>query len=254
MDRSLPSALGSDVPRVQRGVSLALAVALHALLLFLLLRLAPLPPPPELRPVPTTVELIPAEKEEPAQARKSTERRRRQARSPARPRLSEPQPRPDEDMSDFWSKVIPMTRDQMAAVDHAIRASPPADQDRPDSGEPAQLAELGRGDPGLGSGPNGEPLYNAQWYRKPTHAELSTYMPAGAASREGWGMIACRTIADYRVDDCLEIAQSPAGSGLAGAVRKAAWQFRVIPPRIGGKHMVGAWVRIRIEYTMNEVH
>jgi protein TonB len=65
---------------------------------------------------------------------------------------------------------------------------------------------------------------------------------------DGWGLIACKTIPGNRVDDCVELGNSPPGSHLASAVRQAAWQFRVRPPRKGGKAMIGEWVRIRIEY------
>jgi protein TonB len=44
------------------------------------------------------------------------------------------------------------------------------------------------------------------------------------------------------------MGESPLGSGFARAVREAAWQFRVLPPRINGQPVIGAWVRIRITY------
>lgn len=103
----------------------------------------------------------------------------------------------------------------------------------------------------VGTAPNGEPLYAAEWYREPTNRELAAYLPKNMPESGGWGLIACRTVAQYRVEDCVELGNSPPGSHLAGAVRQAAWQFRVRPPRVGGKSMVGTWVQIRIDYIQN---
>lgn len=102
---------------------------------------------------------------------------------------------------------------------------------------------------GAGEGPGGAPLYNAQWYREPTDAEMAYYLPKGMP-RAGWGMIICKTIPDYRVEDCRELGEAPLGSGFARSIRQAAWQFRVRPPRMGGKPLIGAWVRIRYEMTV----
>jgi protein TonB len=99
----------------------------------------------------------------------------------------------------------------------------------------------------VGRAPNGEILYAAEWARRPTNAELGGYLPRNAP--DGWGMIACKTVPGLRVDECIELDQSPRGSHLAGAVRQAAWQFRVRPPRKNGVPRVGTWVRIRIDYT-----
>ncbi|MGQ3100942.1 MAG: hypothetical protein ACT6Q5_15125 [Sphingopyxis solisilvae] len=98
----------------------------------------------------------------------------------------------------------------------------------------------------VGTAPNGEPLYAAAWYREPTDGELRGYF--STADGPGWGLIACRTAPDFRVEDCVGLDEYPTGSQIMRAVLAAAWQFRVRPPRLGGKPMVGAWVRIRIDY------
>lgn len=101
---------------------------------------------------------------------------------------------------------------------------------------------------GKQTGPGGEPLYAAEWHVEPTPAQLNYYLPDGGAPNGSYGIIACRTVANYRVEDCIELEDTP-GTRLAGTVRKAAWQFRVRPPREGGRALVGAWVRIRIDWT-----
>lgn len=97
---------------------------------------------------------------------------------------------------------------------------------------------------GPGAGPGGKQLYAAQWVREPTHAELAFYMPKNRS--EGWATISCRTIERYHVDNCQVLGESP-GSGIGSALRQAAWQFLVLPPRVNGRPMIGTWVRIRFD-------
>lgn len=129
---------------------------------------------------------------------------------------------------------IEMTKNEMATAD--VRNLPKAGSGGGSQGD----SEV------VGTGPHGETLYAAEWARHPTDAELGGYLPANAP--DGWGLIACRTVSGNRVEDCIELGQSPAGSHLASAVRQAAWQFRVRPPRKNGRPMIGEWVRIRIDY------
>ena len=103
---------------------------------------------------------------------------------------------------------------------------------------------------GPGAGPGGARLYNAEWYREPSHAELATYLPHTMPDGGGWGEIACKTVEHYGVEDCYELGESPPGSGLSRAARQASWQFKIRPPRIGGQMQVGAWVRIHIEWSV----
>jgi protein TonB len=225
-------------PALRRTAILAVVAALHFLLLIMLLRLAPAPP--LLAPsVPITVELLPEAPLAPKRTRAA--KARRAQKNEADPSTAPPA----QTSSAIWSQVIPITREQFAVADIKMAPRPMAQ-----AGDGAsQSSQDGNDTAGAGEGPNGEPLYNAQWYRRPTSAELGFYLPPGTPPT-GWGMIACQTVPDYRVENCHELAQSPAGSGLARAVRQAAWQFRVLPPRIGGRPMVGAWVRIRIDYSV----
>jgi len=68
----------------------------------------------------------------------------------------------------------------------------------------------------------------------------------------GVNFLACKTVPDYYVEDCVLIGESPAGSQIGRAVMAAAWQFRVRPARIGGREQFGSWVRIRIDYTLRQ--
>ncbi len=158
----------------------------------------------------------------------------RQSRSP-KP-LPAPPPIPPLNM-------LVLTREEFAASDISKLLRHPADASA-DSGAGKDSGAAS----GPGEGPGGQHLYNAEWYREPTHAELVTYLPAGGAGGS-WAIIACRTVERYHVEDCHELAESPAGSGLARALRRAAWQFLVRPPRIGGRAVIGSWVRIRFDFT-----
>ena len=139
-------------------------------------------------------------------------------------------------------KLIPLTRDEMAAAD--IGRMP-----KRGAGAHGQGPAEGGGDNGTGGdGPGGAHLYNAEWVREPSDAEISGYMGSRRVYRGDWAEIACRTIDHFHVEDCQELSESPPGSGLARAWRQAAWQFLIRPPRINGKAMIGAWVRIRIVF------
>jgi hypothetical protein len=145
-----------------------------------------------------------------------------------------PPPVPNPNSPDY--PVIKLTHDEMAGLDAAMRNHSAGTGETAATNAPGDSAEAG-------TGPHGETLYAAEWYREPTDAELSYYMPR---NKSGWGDVGCRTIARFHVDDCVELGESPRGSGFSRAVREAAWQFLVRPPRVGGKLMVGEWVRIRI--------
>ena len=219
---------------------MALAVGLNLLVLLALLTTGTLPlQPPSGGQEPLIVSLIP-DADNASQAARSPQKPRetpvREQKPPlpkpkivlpAKPTIETPRELP-------W---IEMSKAEMAAADISRF---------PKSSESASAATGGDSEE-VGRAPNGEVLYAADWARKPTDTELNGYLPPNAP--DGWGLIACRTVAGNRVEDCMELGQSPRGSRLASAVRQAAWQFRVLPPRRNGRALIGSWVRIRIDYS-----
>ena len=170
------------------------------------------------------------------------------SRTPEReePAPAVPQPRPQPPAP----ALIPLSPSQMTASDISRAPSPPSAPARGRMG-PADTSPPAPDSPRVsGSGPNGEPLYAAAWYREPYPDELNGYL--STATGPGWGLIACRTAPDYRVEDCVKVDEYPNGSNIARAVLAAAWQFRVRPPRVGGQYRVGEWVRIRIDYQLRQ--
>ncbi|MFM5884169.1 MAG: hypothetical protein ACKOQ3_02350 [Novosphingobium sp.] len=142
--------------------------------------------------------------------------------------------------------IIPLSRSQMAAFDisRLPRATPPAAPAKGLMG-PADLGVPGDSKR-VGTAPGGQPMYAAAWYREPYPEELRGYL--SLADGPGWALIACRTVPDFKVDDCVGLDEYPTGSQIQRAVLAAAWQFKVRPPRVGGVSRVGDWVRIRIDY------
>jgi protein TonB len=220
----------------RRAAALALALVAAALVILALIELGivPAPPPDTLNPLHIfDVPLVPA----PVRTISRTVKP-----AGSRPPKAAPKPQPTPAAAPTPPAFILMDSASFAAADigKIAPAAAPKD-DGAGSGKDSVAAY------GPGEGPGGAPLYYAEWYREPTHAELSTYMPANGPPT-GFALIACKTVAGYHVDNCRVLGETP-GSGFGRAMRRAAWQFLVRPPRLGGKSLVGAWVRIRIDFT-----
>ncbi len=235
----------------RRGLAFLLALAVEALLVLLFLALAPALLPTDRSSPP--IFGFDIDSGDPVQPRSKAETRAERPRGREEPAARPPVPEPPEveppPPVEYPPEVIWLSRRDYAASDLANARSQPgpraSGEGPPAAPDSEQVA---------GHGPNGEPLYAAEWHTRPTNAQLNTYIPERARGRSGWGLIACRTVDNFRVEDCQELGEAPRGSGLSGAVRQAAWQFRVRPPRVGGKSMVGAWVSIRIDYTITNAN
>ena len=244
----LPATLDQSSKR-RRATGLALAIGLELLVVLALLGLGVERPVPMAKTGTLSVDFIPNAADEPTPTRRQRPSSAAKATPVAPPRaIPPPKIKLPTLPADHSLPMIILTQRDLAAADIAKLGSKGIPSPAQESGDDAQLAD-GAGDTErVGTAPNGQPLYAAEWYREPTNRELSTYLPPSMPDSGGWGLVACKTIARYHVDDCVELGNSPPGSHLASAVRQAAWQFLVRPPRKGGRDMVGEWVRIRIDY------
>ena len=252
MSRPIRSVFSSWPERIraefgQRAAGIVLALLLEGLLALLLLTLAPSIKPHEEAAV-TVFNLDPSPDSEQAEDPPET----KVPDAPPAKQLPQSEQEPHQPVETPPAPADPpwmeLSRAQMAAADIGAispRPAPPSAASQPvvgppDTGTPGDTQRV------AGQGPHGEPLYAASWYREPYEDELRGYL--STARGPGWGLIACRTVPDYRVEDCVTVDEYPEGSNIARAVLAAAWQFRVRPPQIGGRLKIGEWVRIRIDY------
>ncbi|HEU0065738.1 MAG TPA: hypothetical protein VFQ57_00715 [Sphingomonas sp.] len=243
------SAFQNPASKRRRVTSFALTIAAHLLILLLLLKLGPSPIRlPDSDPSLVTFNAT-GDKQAPRAAVVKVARASKAASRGGAPRAAPttPVPAPPADeapLALFGDKAL------YAASD--ISKLPTREADAGSGGGTG--ADEGAGDSlaayGPGAGPGGAKLYKAEWFRRPTDAELNGYLRSGPPPTGSWALIACKTIDDNRVENCRSLGESPVGSGLARAMREAAWQFRIRPPRIDGRPVLGAWVSIKIDFTL----
>ena len=250
-----------DTPRRRKAASLGIALALEALILLLLLTLGTqFGGSEDGRETVTMTAIEFAAPPEPENAAEPESESAAAPDTPTPPVTNQPlDPEP--------LRPSPLAINPSPAPEPAKPSQQPQQEPKPQATTPPKIGArirqgqtMGPADTGnprtagdsqrVGTAPNGEPLYAARWYKEPTDQELSGYL--STANGPGVALIACRTVPDYYVDDCVLESESPPGSMMGRAVLAAAWQFRVRPARVGGREQVGSWVRIRITYSVTK--
>ena len=239
----------------RRGAAALLALGIELLLALLLFYLAP-PLPSRKEERRTTVFGIEAPKSADSPDRKPADKQAKPAaraqRAQAQPRTQPPPPVPlpiETPVPAGPPSFLKLSRNDYQQGD--IAKVPSHGPVRSESNEVAENVAHDDDSPILGTGPNGEPYYGAEWYRKPTAAMFAPYLPRGWA-KNGTGKVLCRMDASYRLEDCRILDESPKGSGYGYATLQAAWQFRMIPPRRGGKVVPNARILIDVTYSTIE--
>ena len=241
-------------PLSRRALAFGIVLLIHILLALALLFITPKGPPKFGDPA-SVFTLLPDRPPSPAAkpaakaAPKAVRKPMSVPKAPA-PKVIVPSP-PTPDSKPFTVQLfdaIDIAKLPNHKAEQAQTESPEADTRTADAGS-GSGSSIGDSTFVEGGGPHGERLYNAEWQREPTDAELAFYLPKTGVPSGSYALIACRTAPRYKVEDCVEQGEGPRGSGLARHIVDAAWQFRVLPPRVGGRALVGSWVRILISFS-----
>jgi len=246
-----PSLLGRAAEQLtgrvgRRAVGATIAVAIEAILFWALISLGVVELPKKI--VPVALSSFDVRKEiPPAAEHQKTPKDHAVARAAANPQLTAAQPKSPKEIAaePQPAAVIPLSP-QLQSFDLGKIAKAPAQARRagPLIG-PVDTPRFGDSER-VGTAPNGQPMYAAAWYPyEPTHEQMAGYL---STAEPGWALVTCKTVPDYRVEDCVGLDEYPENSHLIRAVLAAAWQFRIRPPRVNGVLQVGDWVRIRVTY------
>ena len=240
----LPERLRTEFGRRAMGIAVALAIEVLLLLALLSLSYSIKPEPKaQLTVVDLKAQDMSEEEPEKPTPEKSTPPPTAQTTpQPADTPAPVPMPTP--------AAVIPLPKAPQAPPPPAAapRPAPPAVVMGPAQGPADTGSHYADDAVRVGTAPNGEPMYAARWYREPGQ-EFWGYL---SAASPGSALMACRTIADFEVADCVPLGET-AGSQLSRSILAGAGVLRVRPPRLGGRSLVGSWVRIRIDYTVTRV-
>ena len=233
--RSASFQIESDRPPAslrRRGSAFLLALAAELLIVLALITVAWRPPSlPKPKPEPNTFSLIPPPPKEKVEVKKPS-RKGGHARSDV-VKVRPPPP------------IVPPVLSK-PALNPLLN-----DKELFDAADISKMhSDTGMGNAkayGPGEGQGGEAVAHADWYpRPPTSAEMAHYLPKDMPS-VAWADISCKLIADYHVENCRSVAESPVGTGLARSLRLASWQFRVRIRR-GEKVTLGERVLIHYEF------
>ncbi|PTW49087.1 protein TonB [Sphingomonas faeni] len=255
-----PSSIETRGSTRRRSAALVLTVIAHILIILLLARLAPSLPTSRLAsPTATTFQMLPDRgipapaQHTPSVVKARPASRGHPSRTPTPPLVLKETKAPSPAPSGKLTLPIELLGgdELFKAADVAKLPKHPEDQlAKVEKEIPPPPKKKSSSVYGPGAGPNGAPVYEmVDWYRAPTQAEMDGYMPR--RSPGSWGRVTCLTAPNYHVENCRTDGEYPLGSGMARAMRQAAWQFRVLPPKKDGKPMIGVWMHITIYQTEN---